>query len=46
MLEVNVDAFGLEKAKDFFPLEVREEEKIGDDTNILRAREATWRELP
>lgn len=30
----------------FFPLEVREKEKIGDDTHILRAKEATWRELP
>lgn len=32
MLEVKVNAFGLEKTKGFFPPEVREDEKIGEDT--------------
>lgn len=37
MLEAKVDAFGLEKTKDFFP-EATENEKIGDNTSILRAK--------
>jgi len=35
------------KTKDFFfPLDIQEKEKIGDDINILKAEEAPWRKLP
>ena len=35
------------KTKDFFsPLDIQEKEKIGDDINILKAKEAPWRKLP
>lgn len=47
MREVKVDAFALEKTKDFFPPPWGNREREDrDNANILRAKEATWRRLP